>query len=141
MIVGYAPGAYDLFHVGHLALLRRARARCDVLVAGVATDALVVQVKAHRPVIPFPERLAIVRAIRCVDVAVADDAVDKTEVWRTVRFDVLFKGTDWQGSDRARRLETALADVGARVVYLPYTEHTSSTLLRSTITRLSGPSP
>jgi len=133
-VVGYAPGAYDMFHIGHLNILRRAAAECDHLIAGVVTDELVLAAKGKPPVIPFRERIEIVRSIRYVDEAVEDEFVDKFETWKKFRYDVLFKGDDWRGTPRAERLERLLSEVGARVVYFPYTIHTSSTLLRSWLT-------
>jgi glycerol-3-phosphate cytidylyltransferase len=129
-VVGYAPGAYDMFHVGHLRILRRARLACDYLIAGVVTDEVLEQAKGKRPVVPLEERLEIVRAVSFVDAAVVDTSNDKLVMWRELHFDVLFKGDDWKGTPKGERLETALAGVGARVVYFPYTAHTSSTLLR-----------
>jgi glycerol-3-phosphate cytidylyltransferase len=132
-VVGYAPGAYDMFHIGHLSILRRASRECDRLIAGVVSDEVVFKVKGKRPIVPFEERLEIVRSIRYVDDAVPDLHTDKFEAWRHLGFDVLFKGDDWRGTERGRRLEAALAEVGARVVYFPYTIHTSSTALRKLI--------
>jgi glycerol-3-phosphate cytidylyltransferase len=129
-VVGYVPGAYDMFHVGHLNILRRAREHCDHLIAGVVTDEVLEQVKGRRPVVPHEERLEIVQALSFVDEAVPDVSTDKLVAWQMLRFDVLFKGDDWQGTPKGDRLEAALAGVGARVVYFPYTRHTSSTLLR-----------
>jgi glycerol-3-phosphate cytidylyltransferase len=129
-VVGYAPGAYDMFHIGHLNILRRAARECDRLVAGVVTDEVVQLAKAHTPVIPFEERLEIVRSVRYVDEAVPDHYTDKFDMWHHLGFDILFKGDDWRGTERGERLEARLATVGARVVYFPYTMHTSSTALR-----------
>ncbi|MGH3623013.1 MAG: adenylyltransferase/cytidyltransferase family protein, partial [Sciscionella sp.] len=129
-VVGYAPGAYDMFHIGHLNILRRAARECDRLVAGVVTDEVVQLAKAHTPVIPFEERLEIVRSVRYVDEAVPDYYTDKFDMWQHLGFDILFKGDDWRGTERGERLEARLATVGARVVYFPYTMHTSSTALR-----------
>ncbi len=134
-VIGYAPGGYDLFHVGHLNLLARAWSRCDHLVAGVVTDDVLLQAKRIRPVIPLDERLAVVDAVAYVDQAVVDTSMDKVVAWQRVRFDVLFKGDDWQDTGPGRRLEQQLARVGARVVYLPYTATVSSTRLRA---RLQG---
>lgn len=129
-VIGYAPGAYDMFHIGHLNLLRRASEHCDRLVAGVVTDEVLESVKRQPPVIPFHERLEIVSSVRYVDEAVADRYVDKVESWQHIGFDVLFKGDDWRGTEKGLRLERLLSEVGARVVYFPYTIHTSSTVLR-----------
>jgi glycerol-3-phosphate cytidylyltransferase len=128
--VGYAGGAFDLFHIGHLNLLRHARSQCDVLIAGVVTDELLELTKGAAPIIPFAERLEIVRHISFVDDVHAESAVDKLDTWRDVGFDVYFKGDDWRGTERGRRLEARFAEVGVEVVYFPYTMHTSSTLLR-----------
>ena len=132
-VLGYAPGAYDMFHIGHLNILRRASQECDRLVAGVVSDDVVCKAKGKLPIVPFEERLEIVRSIRYVDEAVPDLHTDKFEAWRHLRFDVLFKGDDWRGTERGKKLEQQLAEVGARVVYFPYTIHTSSTALRKLI--------
>lgn len=139
--VGYAPGVYDLFHVGHLNILRHARSQCDYLVAGVVSDEMAELAKARRPVVPLVERLEIVRSVRFVDAAFVETVPDKLETWRQVRFDVLFKGDDWRGTERGRRLERDFATVGVEIVYFPYTVHTSSTQLRKALDALSGPQP
>lgn len=132
-VIGYAPGAYDLFHIGHLNILTQAAEQCDKLIAGVVTDAVVLRAKGKAPVIPLAERLAIVRSVRYVDEAVPDPYVDKFQMWPQLRYDVLFKGDDWRGTEKGEALQARLAEVGARVVYFPYTLHTSSTLLRKMI--------
>ncbi|MQA07256.1 MAG: adenylyltransferase/cytidyltransferase family protein [Pseudonocardiaceae bacterium] len=132
-VVGYAPGAYDMFHIGHLNILRRASLECDRLIAGVVTDDVVCKAKSKAPIVPFDERLEIVRSVRYVHEAVPDWTVDKFEMWECLNFDVLFKGDDWRGTERGKRLETRLAAVGAKVVYFPYTIHTSSTALRKLV--------
>lgn len=139
--VGYAPGVYDLFHVGHLNILRHARAHCDRLIAGVVSDEMAELAKGRRPVVPLVERLEIVRSIRYVDEAFVETVPDKLETWHRVRFDVLFKGDDWRGTDRGRQLERDMASVGVAVVYFPYTVHTSSTQLRRALDALAGPGP
>jgi glycerol-3-phosphate cytidylyltransferase len=132
-VIGYAPGAYDLFHIGHLNILTRAAEQCDKLIAGVVTDDVVLRAKGKAPVIPLAERLAIVSSVRYVDEAVPDPYVDKFQMWPNLHYDVLFKGDDWRGTEKGEALEARLAEVGARVVYFPYTLHTSSTLLRKMI--------
>lgn len=129
-VVGYAPGGYDLFHVGHLNILRHARSRCDVLIAGVVSDELLERVKGRPPVVPLAERLEIVRNIGFVDDAVAELLPDKLDTWAQVGFDVIFKGDDWRGTPKGDKLERDFASVGVEVVYFPYTVHTSSTQLR-----------
>jgi glycerol-3-phosphate cytidylyltransferase len=131
--IGYAPGAFDLFHIGHLNLLRRAKERCDFLIAGVVADEVLIQYKKVTPVIPFAERLEIVRNVKSVDMALAAMTNDKTEIWRELRFNVLFKGDDWQGTEDGNRLERELAALGVDVVYFPYTQATSSSALRRTL--------
>ena len=129
-VVGYAPGGYDLFHVGHLNILRHAKAHCDFLIAGVVSDELLEKVKGRRPVVPLAERLEIVCHIAFVDRAVAEVLPDKLDTWREVGFDVIFKGDDWRGTPKGDKLERDFASVGVEVVYFPYTVHTSSTKLR-----------
>ncbi len=137
--IGYAAGAYDLFHVGHLNILRHAKSRCDHLIAGVVSDELCEARKGSRPVIPLAERLEIVRSIRFVDEAVAETLVDKMDMWKKLKFNVFFKGNDWQGTPQGTLLERRFAAVGVEVVYFPYTERTSSTMLRRTLTLINGP--
>lgn len=131
--IGYAPGAYDLFHVGHLNMLRRAKERCDYLIAGVVADEVLAVHKGVAPVIPLRERMEIVRSISCVDAAHAAMTHDKLEIWRDLRFNVLFKGDDWQGTPKGDQLERDFASVGVEVVYFPYTTSTSSSALRSAL--------
>lgn len=130
-VVGYAPGVFDLFHVGHLNLLRRARLHCDHLIAGVVTDETARGVKGRWPVVPEDERLAIVDALRFVDLAVLEWTADRFAVWESLRFDTLFKGDDWAGTPQGLAWEREFAPVGVTVHYLPYTEHTSTSRLRS----------
>ncbi|WP_418960263.1 adenylyltransferase/cytidyltransferase family protein [Streptomyces tritici] len=135
--VGYAPGAYDLFHIGHLNILRHARSRCDYLVAGVVSDEMAELAKGRRPMIPLVERLEIVRSVKYVDAAFVETVPDKLETWKQVRFDVLFKGDDWRGTPKGDKLEKDFADVGVEIVYFPYTVHTSSTQLRRALDLLT----
>ena len=135
--IGYAGGAFDLFHVGHLNLLRHAKANCDFLIAGVLTDEMLELTKGVAPVVPFAERLEIVRHISFVDDVHAESVPDKLDTWRTVGFDLFFKGDDWRGTERARRLEAEFAKVGVEVMYFPYTVHTSSTALRLALRSLN----
>src|ERR687885_853375 len=129
-VIGYAPGAYDLFHIGHLNLLRHARAHCDHLIAGVVSDEMLLLTKGRAPVVPLAERMEIVRGLRIVDQVHAEVVPDKLDTWREVGFDVIFKGDDWRGTPKGDKLERDFASVGVEVFYLPYTVHTSSTLLR-----------
>lgn len=130
-VVGYVPGAWDMFHIGHLNILKRARDHCDRLVVGVVTDEALVAVKARPPMVGLEDRMAVVRALDLVDEVTVDFSADKRDVWSRVGFDVLFKGDDWRGTPKGDRLEADMSSVGVRVCYFPYTAHTSSTRLRS----------
>lgn len=135
--IGYTTGVYDLFHIGHLNLLRKAKAQCDYLIVGVSTDDLV-EYKGKRSVIPFEERKEIVGAIRYVDEVVTQENMDKLGAWKKYHFDVMFVGDDWKGTDKWNKIEADLAEVGAKVVYFPYTKGTSSTLINETLHKLRG---
>jgi glycerol-3-phosphate cytidylyltransferase len=138
-VIGYAPGAYDLFHIGHLNILKHASAHCDRLIAGVVADEVLLQTKGRLPVVPLAERMEIVRSIRCVDDVHAEVVPDKLDTWREVRFDVLFKGDDWRGTPKGNALERDFAAVGVEIRYFPYTMHTSSTALRRALAALEVP--
>lgn len=129
-VVGYVPGGFDMFHVGHLNILKASRARCDRLIVGVASDEALMVMKGRPPVIPHQERMEIIASVGFVDDVVTDVSQDKRIAWRHHPFDVLFKGDDWKGTVKGDRLEAEMAEVGARVDYLPYTPWTSSTMLR-----------
>jgi glycerol-3-phosphate cytidylyltransferase len=120
-----------MFHIGHLNILLRAREHCDRLVVGVVTDEALYAVKQKLPVVPLGERMEIVRQLSLVDDVVTDFSADKLQVWDRIRFDVLFKGSDWKGTAKGDKLQADMATVGVRLHYFPYTEHTSSTQLRS----------
>jgi glycerol-3-phosphate cytidylyltransferase len=137
--IGYAAGAFDLFHVGHLNLLRHAKSECDFLIAGVVSDELLEKNKGKRPVIPLIERLEIVESVQFVDRAVAETAPTKLDMWKQLGFNVFFKGDDWKGTPQGLALEESFARVGVEVVYFPYTVHTSSTFLRRTLELLNAP--
>jgi glycerol-3-phosphate cytidylyltransferase len=140
-LIGYAPGAYDLFHIGHLNILRHAAQHCDRLIAGVVSDEMLLQTKGRLPVVPLAERMEIVRNLRFVDGVHAEVVPDKIDTWREVRFDVIFKGDDWRGTAKGDRLERDFAAVGVEVRYFPYTMHTSSTALRRALDLLGGGQP
>lgn len=136
--IGYASGVYDLFHIGHLNLLRQARDRCDFLIAGVASAEMSQRLKGTTPVVPLTERLEIVRSIRFVDDVVVDEHINKADTWREVGFNIFFKGDDWRGTPKGVRLERDMDLVGVQVVYLPYTATTSSTVLRRALSLMTG---
>ena len=138
--IGYAPGAYDLFHVGHLNLLRRARSVCDRLIAGVVADEVLELTKGRRPVVPLAERLEIVRHLSIVDDVHVETQPDKLLTWQECPFDVIIKGDDWRGTPKGDKLERDFAAVGVEVAYFPYTMTTSSTQLRRALALLEDES-
>lgn len=130
MVVGYTQGTYDMFHIGHLNLIRNARAQCDYLIVGVNSDDLICSYKNKRAIVPLEERMDIIAALRFVDEVVPCDTLDKKEAFDKCHFQKIFIGDDWKGNARWKQTEEELATLGAEVVYLPYTKNTSSTLLR-----------
>src|SRR4051794_13023793 len=140
-VIGYAPGAYDLFHIGHLNLLRHAAEQCDHLIAGVVSDEMLILTKGRAPVIPLAERMEIVRGLRVVDEVHAEVVPDKIDTWRQVGFDVIFKGDDWRGTEKGDRLERDFAAGGGEGRYFPYTMHTSSTVLRKALMAIDPEKP
>ena len=128
MIIGYTTGVYDLFHIGHLNLLKNAKGLCDKLIVGVTVDKLVAY-KHKRAIIPFEDRLEIVRSIKYVDAAIPQDNIDKFAAWEKLKFDILFVGDDWYQSDSWRAMEEKFRGVGVKVIYFPYTKGVSSTVI------------
>lgn len=135
--IGYTTGVFDMFHIGHLNILRRAKEQCQYLIVGVSTDQLALTYKKKLPVIPFEERMAIVEAIRYVDQVVPQTTMDKLEAWNTHHFDVIFHGDDWKGSALYSQIQQKLEKVGCDLVFLPHTQGTSSTLLTQTLQSIS----
>ena len=136
MIIGYTAGAFDLFHIGHVNILRAARGMCDKLIVGVSTDELV----AHKNIfVPFEERIEIVRSCKYADVVVAQHTLDKFEMWKNLKFNKLFVGDDWKGSDSWLKYESQFKfcllhdEDPVEIIYLPYTQQTCSTKLRKII--------
>ena len=126
MIIGYTAGVYDLFHIGHLTLLKNAKGLCDKLIVGVTVDELVTY-KGKRAMIPFEDRIEIVRSIKYVDAAVPQYDMDKLEACKKLGAKILFVGDDWYGSDKWKEYEKAFQDAGIKIVYFPYTKGVSST--------------
>jgi len=129
VIVGYTTGVFDLFHIGHLNILRQSKERCDSLIVGVSTDELVQKYKNKVPVIPFVERKAIVEAICYVDKVVPQTSMDKMIAWQQLKFDVMFHGDDWKGTKLYQEYEERFIQVGVKLVYLPHTQGTTSTII------------
>ena len=128
MTIGYTTGVYDLFHIGHLNLLKNAKGLCDKLIVGVTVDELV-KYKGKRAIIPFEDRLEIVRSIKYVDAAIPQENIDKFAAWEKLKFDVLFVGDDWYHSDSWQNMEEKFRRVGVKVIYFPYTKGVSSTVI------------
>ncbi len=133
MVLGYTTGVFDLFHIGHLNVLRNASAMCDRLIVGVTTDELLAEYKHKKPVIPFVERCEILRALDCVDVVVAQENMDKFAAWEKLKFDIMFVGDDWHKTPKWQEFEKQFEEVGVRIVYFPYTKGTSSTLINQVL--------
>lgn len=133
MIIGYTTGVFDMFHVGHLNILRRAKEQCDYLIVGVSTDEVVESYKHHSPIIPYEQRAAIVEAIRYVDEVVPQTSMNKTEFLRQRHFDIMFHGDEWKGTDLYNQYEKEFEQYGAKIVYLSHTDGISSTMLRETV--------
>lgn len=135
--IGYTTGVFDLFHIGHLNILRRAKEQCEHLIVGVSTDEVVMQYKHKTPIIPFEQRKEIVSAIRYVDEVVAQTSMDKLKAWETLRFDAVFHGDDWKNSDMYNKYVEEFAAVGVDLVFLPHTDGVSSTEISSRLNRKS----
>lgn len=133
--IGYTTGVFDMFHIGHLNILKRAKEQCDYLIVGVSTDEVVETYKHKRPVIPFEERIAIVEAIRYVDKVVPQTSMDKMEAYKSLNFDALFHGSDWKGSDMYEKIVADFEKVGVDVVFLPHTDGISSTIIREKVNK------
>ena len=133
MIIGYTTGVFDMFHIGHLNILKRAKEKCDYLIVGVSTYEVVESYKHHLPMIPYEQRAAIVAAIKYVDEVVPQTTMDKTEFLKQRHFDVMFHGDEWKGTDLYNNYEKEFAKLGARIDYLSHTEGISSSMLRKKI--------
>ena len=129
IVIGYTTGVFDMFHIGHLNVLKNAKKYCDYLIVGVSTDELVMKEKNKTPIIPFEERCEIVEAIRYVDKVVPQVDKNKYAAWEKYGFDVMLVGSDWKGTKQWNEYERQLAPKGVKVVYLPHTDGISSTIL------------
>lgn len=134
--VGYTTGVYDMFHIGHLNILKRAKEQCEYLIVGVSTDELVKDYKGKTPIIPFEERFAIIESIKYVDKTIPQTTMDKMKAWEELHFDVMFHGSDWKGSEMYNRLAEQFRAVGADIVFLPHTAGISSTILSDVLHKL-----
>jgi len=130
-VIGYTTGVYDLFHIGHLNLLRRSKSLCDKLIVGVTTDELLIEYKKKKAVIPYIEREEIVSNIKYVDVVVPQNNMDKVAACEKLKADIMFVGDDWYKNKKWKQYEKDLEKIGAKIVYFPYTKGTSSTLINA----------
>lgn len=136
-IIGYTSGVFDLFHIGHLNMLKNARSYCDKLIVGVSSDELV-SYKNKKAVIPFNERIEIVRSISYVDLAIPQNDMDKISLWKKLKYDVLFVGDDWYNTEKWNEFEKQFNTHGVKIIFFPYTKGTSSTLINKVLLNLRG---
>lgn len=132
-IIGYTTGVFDMFHIGHLNILRHAKEKCDYLIVGISTDECVNSYKNHFPVIPYEQRAAIVKAIKYVDEVVPQTTMDKLVFLKKHHFDIMFHGDEWKDTDLYNHYEEEFLKYGARIEYLPHTEGISTSLIRKKI--------
>lgn len=135
--IGYTTGVFDMLHIGHLNILRRAKLECDYLIVGITTDELSTNEKNKTPVIPFSERMELVESIKFVDEVVPQTSYDKLVALNNINFDVMFVGDDWKNTEKWNLIEAKFNERGVRIMYFPYTSHTSSSLLRSVLTKIN----
>lgn len=128
--IGYTTGVYDMFHIGHLNVIKRAKEQCEYLIVGVTTDELCFKRKNKYPIICEEDRMAIVKELRCVDRVVLQESMDKIDAVKKYGVDVVFVGSDWKGTDAWQKYEKEFAEVGCSVIYLEHTDGISSTILR-----------
>ena len=136
-VVGYTAGGFDLFHIGHLNLLKKAKENCDYLICGVTTDELIKKTKNKSPVIPFEERVEMLKQCRYVDRVVEQNDLDKVKAWEEIKYDILFSGDDWKENPRWQKYEEMLKSHGVSIVYFPYTKTTSSSMLTEFINKFN----
>ncbi|MEO9273589.1 MULTISPECIES: adenylyltransferase/cytidyltransferase family protein [unclassified Marinomonas] len=134
--IGYTTGVFDLFHIGHLNVLKRAKLECDYLIVGVTSDELCMAAKNKKPIIPFQERMEIVEAIKFVDEVVPQVNYDKEEAWNNLKFDKMFVGDDWKGTDKWNKIEEDFQKLNVSIHYFSYTSHTSSSKLREVLEKI-----
>lgn len=135
MVIGYTTGVFDLFHIGHVNILRNSKSMCDRLIVGVTVDELV-SYKGKRAIIPFEERIQVVRACQYVDMAVPQETMDKLDAYQRYKFDIIFVGNDWYQTEKWNQLNETFEKLGVNIVYIPYTKGTSSTLINEILCEL-----
>lgn len=138
MIIGYTTGVFDMFHIGHLNILKKAKEQCDYLIVGVSTDDLVQKEKNKTPIIPYEDRVEIIKSIKYIDQVVPQTNKDKLEAWRRLRFNKMFVGSDWKGTEIWDELEKKFHPLGVEIVYFDHTDGISSTALRDRLIEIYG---
>ena len=135
MIIGYTTGVFDLFHVGHLNILRNAKSMCDKLIVGITTDEMMMSYKKKNTVIPFEERCEIVSAIEYVDLVLPQSNMNKIEAWEKLKFNKMFVGDDWYKNKKWEDYEKQLKEHNVEIIYFPYPKKTSSTLINEILNK------
>ena len=138
MVIGYTTGVFDMFHIGHLNIFRKAKEQCDYLIVGVSTDELVQKEKNKMPIIPYDDRLEIIKSIKYVDEVVPQANKNKIDAWKRLRFNKMFVGSDWRGTTVWKDLENKFSSLGVEIVYFDYTDGISSTILRDRLIDIYG---
>lgn len=137
MVIGFTSGVFDLFHIGHLNLLKNAKGMCDKLIVGVTTDDLSLY-KGKSPMIPFEDRLEIIRSIKYVDAVVPQDSMEKLEMCKKLKANIMFVGDDWYDTPKWKQYEDQFKDLGIQIVYFPYTKGISSTKISQALKNMRG---
>ena len=136
IILGYTTGVFDLFHVGHVRLLKKAKSLCDKLIVGVSSDKLVKKYKNKYPIISQKERIEVVKSNKYVDYVVSQNTLDKFISWKKLKYDLVFVGDDWFATTKWKQLDKKFNDLGVRIIYLPYTKGTSSTKINNILDKV-----
>ena len=131
LVIGYTTGVFDMFHIGHLNILKRAKSFCDKLIVGVTTDDFMKKYKNKQPVIPFNQRMEIVQSIKYVDLAIPQNNHDKFDAYKRLKFDIILVGDDWFGTQKWNQFEKEFESTNVKFIYLDRTENISSSKLRN----------
>ncbi len=135
IVIGYTTGVFDLFHVGHVRILKKSKSLCDKLIVGVSSDKLVKKYKNKYPVISQKERIEVVKSNKYVDYVVSQNTLNKFISWKKLKYDIMFVGDDWYDTKKWKELDKKFKQVGVRIVYLPYTKGTSSTKINNILNK------
>lgn len=135
IIIGYTTGVFDLFHAGHVRILKKAKSLCDKLIVGASTDRLVKKYKNKYPVLKHKERIEVVKSIKYVDYVVSQNTLNKFTSWKKLKYDFIFVGDDWFATKKWMKLDKEFKTLGVRIVYLPYTKGISSTKINNILNK------